>query len=224
MPKKNISLLEFESNPNIGFYMFANDKFALLGKEVDEKVKEEMENILTVPLHSLKILNSELLGMFIAGNNDYLITPPLEKEEKETLSKICKKYETKIIEIDDNLNALGNNLILGDSYILANSNYSKELLDNLAKQTKLKIIKLKHENYENPGSIATFANSKFFLSQEIEESQVKPILKQVGGVGTVNSGNNFVSSGIVANKFGILIGSASTTVEIQNIVESLDFL
>ena len=31
-----VALMEFEGNPNVGLYMFVNDKFCLVGKELDK--------------------------------------------------------------------------------------------------------------------------------------------------------------------------------------------
>jgi translation initiation factor 6 (eIF-6) len=83
---------------------------------------------------------------------------------------------------------------------------------------------LDNKEYSSAGGVLKFLNGKYFVSQELSEENIDNILSKVAGIGTVNSGNNFIASGIAGNINGILIGSASTTVEIQNIAESLDYI
>ncbi len=224
MNNKNISLLEFESNPNIGLYMFSNDKFCLIGNEISEKTKAEIEKNLNVPVYKITILGTELVGVFVCGNNKILILPDIYKSEFEIIDKICKKHKVNILSINEKLNTFGNNLCVSNNKIIINPNYSKKFINLLNKKTKYEIIVLKNKKYEGAGSVCKFLNNKFFISQEIEEKEVKKIIYEIGGIGTVNSGSNLIASGIVGNKNGILLGSSSSTIEIQNIIESLDYI
>jgi len=224
MVKKKVSLLEFENNVNIGLYMFVNDKFCLIGQEVSEEKQKQIKDILNVPVYKVSVLSTELLGVFISGNNDFILVPELNKYEFEKLEEITKKHDVKLIQLTNKLNTFGNNICVGEDEILINDEYSEKFILNLEKETKLKIIKLSHEMYRSAGAICRFVNSKYFISQELDEEDVKEILDKVAGVGTVNAGSNFVASGIIGNKFGLLLGSMSTSIEIQNIVEDLDYL
>jgi translation initiation factor 6 len=219
--KKKISLLEFEGNPNIGLYFFVNDKFALCGKDLREDVKKRIEDVLGVDILKVSTLDTELVGVFIAGNNEYLFIPELLERELEYFEEISKKFDMKLILIKDKLNTLGNNICVGDKEIIISPDYKKETINFIEKNTDLKIIKLKHENFKGAGSVCFNDGSKYFLSQELDEDNFKDVLDKVGGVGTVNHGSNFISSGVLANKNGILIGANSSTIEIQNIVEAL---
>ena len=56
---------------------------------------------------------------------------------------------------------------------------------------------------------------------------IKKLEKMLGfeiGLGTINLGNPFVSSGIIANSFGFAVGEASSGFEISRVDESLGFL
>lgn len=224
MTEKKVNLLEFDSNPNIGLYMFACDKFAIIGADaLDEKIKE-IENVLQVPIYRASVLSTELVGIFVAGNEEFLVVPDMYDYEMKIFKEIAEKHDVKLIVKDFKLNTLGNNLCFGDKVILINHHYPNGFKLELAKETGYKIIDLKTPELENAGAIATFKNGKYFLSQELNEEHVKEIVDKVGGIGTVNAGSNFISSGIVGNSNGVLIGSMSTTIEIQNIVEGLKYL
>lgn len=221
---QKVSLLEFEQNSNIGTFMFTNDKFCLIGRDVESDVLESIGNVLDVPIFKVSILNSQIVGIYIAGNNDFLIMPEVEESEKEIFDKISSDFNIDIFYFNSKNNAFGNNLCVGEKEIISTTLYNKDFLKELSKKTGLKTHKIEHKDFDSIGSVCKFMKGKYFISQEFEEDQVKSIVKQVCGVGTVNSGSNYISAGCSGNKNGVLIGSDSSTIEIQNLVESFDYL
>lgn len=221
---KKVVLMEFEGNSNIGLYMFVNDKFCILGKEVDEIKKKEIENVLQVPIYHANVLGTDLIGVFVSGDDNFLLIPDMYDYEKEVFEKIAKEHSIELLTLKDKANTYGNNICFGNKKILINPNYSKNFKQDLGNQTKYEVIDLDIEDLENAGAITIFKNNKYFLSQEVNEKHVKKIVNEIGGVGTINAGSNYISSGVVGNSNGVILGSLSTTVEIQNIVEGLDYI
>jgi translation initiation factor 6 len=204
--------------------MFTNDKFCLLGEEVNNEKQKEIEKALGVNVYNVSVLGSAFVGIFITGNNDYLFVPQMTDNEEETIKKICKDNDMKMIVVKDRLNTIGNNMVIGDNKILLNPDYNEKTIKDLRNKTNYKVLKIKSKNFKAIGSTLMFLNGKYFLSQEYQEEEVKDILKQIGGLGTINKGSNYVASGIVGNSHGVIIGSMSTSVEIQNVLECLNFL
>ncbi len=214
----------FEGDANIGLYMFANDKFCILGKQISESKKKEIEEVLKVPVYNATVIGTELIGVFISGNNDYVLIPDMYDYEMEIFEKITTKHNTKLIHISNTLNTYGNSICFGNKKILLNSKYSHDFKEKLEKKTEHKCIIIEVEDHENIGALCIYKNSRYFLSSQITEENAKEIASQVSGVGTVNSGSNYVSSGIVSNSKGLILGLACSTIEIQNITESLDYI
>lgn len=221
---KNIILMEIETNPNIGLFMFANDKFVLAGKNFNSSQIEEIKKTLNVPVHQISILGTDLIGVFIAGNNEKIIIPNIYSYELEELKEIMKQYDIEIIEIEDKINTFGNSITLTKDSVLIGSEINKNLKEKIEKETKLKTFQIKNEQYTGAGSIFLYANSKLFGSQELQEDEVKEIISEISGVGSINAGSPFIASGAIGNKFGIILGSTSSTIEIQNLVEALDYI
>ena len=214
----------FEGDANIGLYMFVNDKFCILGKQVHDEKRREIEEVLQVPVYNASVLGTELIGVFVSGNNDLLLTPDLYDYEMKILENITRKYEMKLIHLSSTFNTYGNNICFGNKKILLNSMYSNEFKKKLENETEHKCIIMEIEDYENIGALCIYKNLRYFLSSQITEEDAKEIASEVSGVGTVNSGSNYVSSGIVANSNGLILGLACSTIEIQNIIESLDYI
>ncbi len=224
MEKNKISLLEFNGNPNIGNFMFANDRLCLIGKQIDKTKTSAIESILNVPVYEISVLNTDLIGIFIAGNNDMIIVPEMFENELNELEKICKKHDIKLIQILNNKNTYGNNMVVSDEEILITNQYEKKFDQELSKKTKLKIIRINNQLFDAIGATIRYLKGKYCISQEYKQEEVKSIINKIALVGTINKGSNYISAGLIGNSNGILIGSTSSSVEIQNVVETLDYL
>ena len=225
MTKKNIALMEFESNPNIGLYMFVNDKFCILGKDVNSSKKAEIEKILGVPVYFAKVLGTELVGVFISGNNNFILIPEILENEFSIFKEIADKHNIDLIKISDKFNTLGNNICISENKIIINAQYSKELISFLQKKTNINtIISINKKEFNGIGAMCRYVNGMFFVSEEFEEKDLKKFISEIAGNGTVNSGSCYISSGLVGNNKGIILGSLCSTIEIQNITESLNYI
>jgi len=225
MADENIALLEFDGNPNIGLYAFVNNKFCLVGETISEDKEKEIESVLQVPVYKVNVLDTPLVGVFLAGNDEYLLVPEsLNDKEIDYIKSIAQEHDVEVITLSHKINTFGNNFCMGDREIIANADYGEKFLQYLADKTNCDIILLYGDDLVSAGALCYFSNGGYFFSQELEEENFSQIPNKVKAGGSVNSGGIFVSSGIVGNDFGLLIGSASSTVEIQNITESLEYL
>ena len=216
--------MDFNGNPNIGIYIFVNNKFCLIGPEVSKEKSQEIEKTFGVPVYKISILNTELVGIFASGDDNNIFVPELFDYEREALKSICEKHECNLIELDEIKNTYGNNLCVGDNTILINAFYPEKFYKKLEK-LGYKVSIVNNKKFDSVGSTAKYLNGFFFFSQEYDEADIEEEVKdKVSGVGTINSGSNYISSGVVGNNNGVIIGSSSTSIEIQNIVESLDYL
>ena len=111
--ENKVALLDFEGNTNIGLFMFANDKFALLGKEVDEKKKKEITSVLDVPVYTVSVMQTDLVGVFLTGNNEFILCPQIPEYEQKILVDICNEHDTKIFFLNHTLNTYGNSFCVG---------------------------------------------------------------------------------------------------------------
>ena len=220
----HVALLEFENNPNIGLYTFVNDKFAIIGCELSKEKKEQITQILGVPIYTTTALGTELIGVFVAGNNEFLLVPEIYDYELKKFEEIAKEHNMKLLMIPQRLNTYGNNICFVDDKIIINDNYNRDFIQKIEKKTQLQVVKLQHKEVPSAGAVCRFINGKLYVSQELDENHAKEFIDKIGGVGTVNSGGIFVSSGILGNKNGVLLGSQCSTIEIQNILEALEFL
>ena len=213
--------LSFESNPNIGTGIFVSNKLGLIGKSYEKRFKKELESLFGVPFYGITFAGTDLIGVFIAGNDDLIVIPDIcFKEELKEIRSICEKHEAKLIISEDRSTALGNLALIGKEKAILSAEICDKTAETIKKEAKLKIIKA--ENFSSPlvGSLVSKNSTKAVTSPALSEEEIKLISKAFGIECikmSVNFGNNFVSSGLVMNDSGYAIGEHSTAVEIYEI-------
>jgi translation initiation factor 6 len=220
----HIITTNYNSNPNIGLFCYATDKYCLVPVAFPSKLKKEFEEALGVPVHEMKAAGTELLGVFFAGTDDLLLVPPIMFDtELERLDKLGIKYHV----VDSELTALGNNLFVTDKIIIASEEYEDSALKSIEKATGIKVKKGKIGSFDIVGSLAISNKKGALVSADIEDFELK-FLKDNTKLkiekGTLNFGSPYVSSGVVCNTKGFVVGDASGGPEIQNLDVALGFL
>ncbi|USN45252.1 MAG: translation initiation factor IF-6 [Candidatus Woesearchaeota archaeon] len=220
----HVKPLNFSGNPTIGLYGFATDRFVILGPEVPEEIREDIERILQVPVLTTTIIGTSLVGAFLSGTEEKLLVPSIiDKKELEKLHTLpCDVFVLKT-----KLTCLGNNILIGKKAVLIHPEFPesirKEIETFLGKPTQY----FTYEHIEAVGSIAVINGNKGLFASILPDEELVALEKLLGveiTTGTVNKGNPFVRSGIIANKHGFVIGSLSGGPEITNADEALGFL
>lgn len=216
--------LNFNGDMNIGLYGAATDSFCLLGKSVPEKYVQKIEKTLRVPVYQIKLYGTDLIGIFAVGNSNGILIPDIVfKSELEEL----KKLPIKVSILKTEKTALNNNILCNDKIAFASKEYSKEEIAKISDALGVKVVQTEIAGTDLPGSCGVLTSKGGLFSQTAKDSEIEKIEKELGqeiGLGTVNLGNNFVSSGLIANSNGFIAGSLTSGPEIQRIDESLQFI
>ncbi len=222
--RRHVLVTNFNSNPNLGLYAFATDKYCLIGTEVPEKLLPEIEEVLDVPIIKISIAGTSLLGVFLNGNNKCLLVPKIAfPNELEELDRHKIKYKL----IDTKLTCLGNNMICNDKGCVVSEEYGEREIKAIKEALKIDVVRAKIAELNTLGSLAVHTKKGLLCHHEILEHEaelLKKILKVEIFTGTVNMGVPFIGSGIICNNKGYIIGDASGGPEIVNADESLGFL
>ncbi len=220
----HILTANYNGNPNIGLFCFANDKYCLVPRGFPPKLKKDFEEVLKVPVHEVNAAGTSLLGVFFVGNDECLLVPEIMfKSELHELDELKIKY--KVIKTE--LTALGNNLLINNHMCIANPDYDETVLKEIEKDLKIPVKKGKISELNIVGSLAVGNKKGYLVSNEIEDFEkkfLKDNLKVNITMGTINFGSPYVSSGIVCNSHGFIVGEFSGGPEIQNADEALGFI
>ncbi|MGQ9760138.1 MAG: translation initiation factor IF-6 [Candidatus Methanomethylicaceae archaeon] len=222
MPISRVSLY---GNPNVGAFLFATDKFALVPPDAPPKFVEEATATLKVPLYKTTICGSVLLGIFIAGNSKGILVPHNAKDEEVAL--IQASTGLPVIQYNGKNNALGNMILINDSAALVGPKTDQQLKSLIANHLGVEVHEGRIAGLSMPG-VCAVANNRALLyhpqATEEETAKLEEIFNIPAHVSTVNCGFPYLRVGMVANSYGVIVGDATTGPEMAHIESSLGLI
>lgn len=209
----------FYGDSNIGLYGFATDDYCFLGLKT--KVEKKIEKTLGVKIFISSVFETQLPGIFIAGNSSGLIVPKILEDYE---FKSLKKFDT--LKIETRYTALGNLVLMNDNGIILSPllRNEKSKIENFFK-IPCKVTTIAGLNVV--GSLAITTNRGCLVCPKIREKEkaiIEGVLNVPVNIGTVSFGSSFVKSGIIANSNGFLASGLSSGPELGRINEALGFL
>ena len=223
---KKFLKLNFHGDPNVGLHGLATEKFCLLGRCATHEQTAEIESVLKVPAIQVGLYGTDLVGLFAVATSDSVLLPeiifPNElKAVKEKLAKLNVDVHT----IKTEHTALGNNILINETHGIISTVYDKKATEQIKKAfPKVKFEQFDLSGLTIPGSLGKVTVKGGVFSPNISYLEIKKLEKLFGfeiGLGTVNMGNPFLSSGIIANSNGLVIGTMCSGYEMSRIFESL---
>ncbi|MCD6591150.1 MAG: translation initiation factor IF-6 [Candidatus Aenigmarchaeota archaeon] len=217
-----IARLDFHKDPNIGLFSVVTDEFCIVNNFVNESKIKIIKKVLKTPVFQASMLGTGLLGIFMAGNSrGLLVSSRVHDKEIETLKK-----KLDVLVLDTKHTAMGNMILCNNNGCIISKDlekYRKDIKYFLGVETRVGTI----GGMNLVGSLGV-CNSRGCLVHKDINKKEKNLLEKVLDVpvsaGTVNFGNPWVKSGILANSFGCLVGSQTSGPELGIISEALGFL
>ncbi|MFH0971308.1 MAG: translation initiation factor IF-6 [Candidatus Micrarchaeota archaeon] len=210
----------FYKNPFIGLYIRANERIALVPKNIHEKIVPIVKEALQVEIVPIFLCQSPVLGIFSALNSNGCVVSALaEKHEVRPL----RELGLNVFFMDEKF-APGNNILANDKSALVNPRIPRPEQKKIGDCLGVEVFSHPIANLQTVGSENVVTNRGLFAFGEISEVELK-MAERIFGVrgtpGTVNSGSNANSYGVVANTKGAIVGESTSGAEIQKIFEGL---
>jgi len=210
-------------NPNIGIYVFANNKLALVPRGIDSRVKRKIAEILSVEVLEVSIAKSSLIGVFVAGNDRSVLIPRIAEEEE---IEYMKSIGIPISVIDTTYTALGNVVLSNNRAAMLHPEIPSKDVEKIVKA--LGVEKWKKgtiAGVPTVGSAAVITERGGVVHPDVSDTELEELRKFFGvfvDTGTVNFGIAFIKTGLVANNVGALVGERTTGPEIMRIMRALN--
>ncbi len=201
---------DYYNSPYLGVFCKANDEIALVPNKMPEHLENIIRKELEVEVIKTSMATTGLIGIFSAFNNKRIIVPDvLYKEEVKTL----EDYFSDVIVLEEKFSAIGNLVTMNDHGIAC----SPLIKNSLKEATGLKIA-----GTDLVGSVVFTSNAGFVAHIETKKEEMKElekILKVKGGIGTINFGDPYISSGVIGNKKGLIVGNKTSGPELARLDE-----
>jgi len=224
----HVVILDIFNDPNVGLYGLATDRYCIVGKNLKQEQVEEIKEKLNVEVIQTTLYGTDLIGIFGAGNSNTLLIPSICFEPEIALIKSkLAKLGVKVVVLETNHTALGNNILLNDSVAIVSNVFGKKEVEAIQSALGIKVVQMSLAGTPVPGSVGVISNKGGIFSPNLSSKEIETLEALLGfeiGLGTVNLGNPFIATGLFANSFGFVIGSASSGYEISRVDESLGLL
>ena len=211
---------------HIGLYAKASNSYVLYHSSIPKRKISVLERELGVPAVPVYLINVLITSPFIAGNkNGIIISYLFEEYAKEELMKTLKDIDINIGVLESKYTSLGNLILANDkgaivSPILPISSRKKisDLLD-------VEVVSSTIGRFSYIGSLAISNNNGVLSSPVIRDDEkmiIEDVLKAPLYTGTINGGIEFISSGVVVNDNGVVVGSATRGKELMMISQAFE--
>lgn len=215
-----IEKASFFRNPNIGVYVFASNRIAVVPPGIDEDLRKLIMNVLRVEkIIETKISDTSLVGVMIAGNDKGLLLPKTIKEEEYRVLK--KEFDGNIEILEISANAIGNIVSANSRAALVYRDADNEVVKKIKDVLEVEVVERTIiAGVPTIGSVMVVTNRGGIVHPDASKKELdflREFFKIPIDVGTVNFGVPFVRSGIIANDKGAIVGINTTGPEILRI-------
>jgi|TARA_B100000745_G_scaffold228660_1_gene153194 translation initiation factor 6 len=204
------------SGPNIGIYSTVNDEFVFLPRGFSDGKSEKLSEYLEVKSLEISVANARVLGILMVVNNHGILLPSTCSEGEFNHIKDNTDLNVEILDVKNN--ALGNMMSVNDKGGIVSPLIPKEDLQKIQDALDIEVMQFKIAGFQQIGAVMATSEKGTVVHPETDEEDMKTINNLLGGnieAATINGGIPFVSSGILANKNSVVVGSLTNGPEIM---------
>ncbi|NVM31769.1 MAG: translation initiation factor IF-6 [Candidatus Helarchaeota archaeon] len=213
-----IRRINFFGNPNVGVYALTTEKFAMVPRKLQKRVRKNIERILDVPAINTDIGQSRLIGVLAVANSNGICVPSYTMESEIAFLK--RELDVPVEKIPTSLTALGNNILCNEKRALVNPEFEKSAREIISDVLGVEVVSGQINERNTVGSTSVSTIKGVLLPPIRNEEELRWIQEIFGvpaSVGTINGGFEFVGSGLLANSKGAIAGLLTTGPELARI-------
>lgn len=219
----NVHLIDIYGTPHVGLFAAASEKLFIVPSGLPEKKIELMSRVLGAVAVQTYISGSILIGPLLCINSNGVVLPKTTLDEEVSTIKTC--YPNLNIHIyRGKETAMGNLISANDNCAILSTEIAREEKKNIADTLGVEVLATTIAGRKHVGSICLLTNRGGLIHIEASDEEVRTI-EEYSKVSimraTVNNGNLFVKSGILANGKGALIGRRTIGPELMTISSAL---
>ncbi len=216
-------LFDIFSNPSIGVYSLVNDRIAIVPPQVPETKQQKVAEWLKVKVVATTVGKSVITGALACSNSNGIVLPSFATEDE--VEAIKSAADINVTIMDTKKTAYGNIVLANDKGAVADPRIEQDHMNKIADTLGVEVVHGEIAGLPYVGSLAAATNKGVLahpLLKEEERKVLNDVLKVPVDVGTVNCGVPYVSTGLIGNSYGAMIGMLTTGPEMFIIGQALD--
>lgn len=215
----------FFGSSSVGVFTCATDDAVLVRNDVEDDLREELENELEVPAVATTIGGSSTVGALCVGNsNGLLVSSRITEAEREAISSVT---DLPITKLPGKINAAGNVVLANDSGAYVHPDLSREAVKAVKDGLGVPVERGELAGLQTIGTAAVATNDGVLCHPKATDGELdflEELLDVYADIGTINYGRSLVGSGLVVNEFGYVAGRDTTGPELGRIEDALGYL
>ncbi|MEM0381694.1 MAG: translation initiation factor IF-6 [Nitrososphaerota archaeon] len=219
----SVLFVDVFGTPHIGLFAVNSERLLILPPGLPPKKVELMASILGSDAVQTYISGSILIGPFICINSKGAVLPKIVLDEEISQIKAVAS-DLNIYIYRGRETAMGNLMSANDHCVVASPEIQASEVRAIADTLGVEAVSMSIAGRRHVGSLCLLTNRGGLVHVEATEEEVKTI-EEYSRVrvlrATVNNGNLFVKSGVLANSKGALIGKRTVGPELMTISTAL---
>jgi translation initiation factor 6 len=216
-------LLDVFGTASIGVYSLVNEKIAIVPPQVPETKRLKVEEWLKVKVVATTVGKSVIVGALACSNSNGVVLPSFAREDEVEAIKSASDLNVSVM--DTRKTAYGNMVLANDKGAVADPRLRRPILTKIEETLGVEAVSSEIADLPYVGSLAAATNKGVLahpLLKEEERKVLEDVLKVPVDVGTVNCGIPYVSTGLIGNSRGAVVGSMTSGPEMFIIGQALD--
>jgi translation initiation factor 6 len=222
--KLNIIRTTVNGLPTVGAYGLASEKYAMLSKFWPKKSVDAITEALNVPIHTINIGDTSLVGILLAGNSKGVLLPHIVSPREIGILEDSLDNSVNIGIVESKITCLGNCILTNDNGAIINEKFEPKAVSVIKETLDVPVEKGNIMKSQLVGSHAVATNRGLLCHPLTTEMELTWLSERFGvsvNVGTINRGVPYISIGCFANSNGAICGKDSTGPELQRIFQTL---
>ena len=204
-------------------YSLVNDRVAIVPPQVPDSKRQKVEEWLKVKVVATTVGKSVITGALACSNSNGVVLPSFAQEEEVEAIKSASDFNVAVM--DTKKTAYGNLVLANDRGAVADPRLERRVVDKIADTLGVEVVSSSIAGLPYVGSLAAATNKGVLahpLLKEGEQKVLEDVFKVPVDVGTVNCGVPYVSTGLLGNSYGAVVGLLTSGPEMFIIGQALD--
>jgi translation initiation factor 6 len=209
----------YNKSDDIGVFIKLTNSYCIVPHDISEKnlqfIKNELKSF--CPIFKASILKSKCIGRLIIGNKKGIVLPYETTYDELQIFRNALPDNIIVKRCNENFSALGNCIAINDYSAIIHpeiSNATEELISDIL---GVETFKLSLGAEKLAGSYCIFNNFGGLIHPLIsieDQDEISSLLQIPLLIGTVNSGETCLGSGIITNDYLTICGFRTTQSEL----------
>ncbi len=215
-----LRLGDLDGNPHVGVFCAASETLALVAEPVDERVVDDLREVLGVEVILTTVAGSTVVGSLVAMNSSGIVFSNLV--ERHELARMPSSLSVGLMPAK--VNAAGNNILVNDNGACVHPGVTKGTVEMLEDILDVEVQRRSIAGIDTVGS-SSIVTSKGLVchprASEEELRELSELFKVPASPATLNYGTPYLGACAVANSKGAYVGASSTPIEVGRLEDGL---